>query len=442
MSSHRALCCALATLWTLTLASGPAHAEPAAPDAPPAAEVPAEAPPAEETPAEPAASSLFQAQNFQLSGFGTLGLVHTSDRDVRFIRPSVNNPGSANPDLGPDTVIGVQGNYTFSPSASVVFQAISRENARGSFMPRANLAFASYTFIPGVTLRAGRLRTPFFMLSETLDVNYAHPWIRPPTEVYSLLPFNDLNGVDLLINTQLGGFNIELHPYFGNSRLKIYQNGEGRLKDLRGLNISATHGPLTLFASHGEARFGLKWSGEDFRPLAAALKQAIAFNVPNASKILRDISGNDGFSSYSGFGIQWDDNRWLLIGEYNQLRSLRYTHDAHAWALTAAYRFGDLMPYLTLARHSEDKPMIDVTTGYPGLDQGVHAFIGARNLSQRSITLGARWDFYQNTALKIEFNHARITGNAWGSFFAQDVFNTRMQNRSINTVGVSVDVTF
>jgi hypothetical protein len=426
MLHPRRLCSALVILLLLITTSDLLHAETDEP---------------EEASAQ-ASSHLVDSQYFQLTGFGTLGMVYTGDRDVRFIRPSVNYPGSQNPDFGPDTLIGVQGNFSLRHDLSVVLQAVSRENTRGNYEPRANLAFASYAFAPWGTVRAGRLRTPFFMLSETLDVSYAHPWIRPPSEVYSLLPFNDLNGIDFLLSTRLGGFDVEFHPYFGSSRLKIYQGGKGHIRNLRGLNISASNGPLTLFASHGEADLSMRWSGDDYLPLAAALSQASALGVPNANKILRDLSGSDGFSTYSGFGIQWDSGPWLLIGEYNQLRSQRYTHDAHAWALTAARRFGDLTPYITLARHSEDKPMIKENTGFPLLDSGIQAFTGARNLSQRSITFGTRWDFYQNTALKVEFNHARITGNSWGSFFARDIYNTRMQGRSINTVGISVDVTF
>ncbi|MDR2260618.1 MAG: hypothetical protein LBE06_06735 [Azoarcus sp.] len=374
----------------------------------------------------------------QISGFATLGMVATGSRDVRFIRPSVNHPGGENPDFGPDTVIGVHGDIPLGPRAALVLQAISRESTLGSFDPRASLAFVSYAVTPNVTVRMGRVRVPFFMLSETIDINYANPWIRPPTEVYSLNPFNELDGIDFLVRTGIGGVNIEIHPYYGSSILPIYQGGHSHLSNTRGLNISVAAGPLTLFVGHAESEFALKWSGNDFLALSAALNAV----TPNAANILGKLSGNDGFSTFSALGAQWDDGRWLLIGEYTRLNSRRYTHDAHAWEVTVARRFGNFTPYLTLARHTEDEPVSTDTTGIAQIDGALRAFIASRNLSQRSVTLGTRWDFYRNTALKLEFNHARISGESWGSFFARDPMNARMRDRSINTLGVSVDVTF
>ncbi|MDR0717394.1 MAG: hypothetical protein LBF50_08265 [Azoarcus sp.] len=379
-----------------------------------------------------------ETSRFRISGFATLGMVATGSRDVRFIRPSVNHPGGENPDFGPDTVIGVHGDISLGARAALVLQAISRESTLGSFDPRASLAFVSYALTPNVTVRMGRVRVPFFMLSETIDINYANPWIRPPTEVYSLNPFNELDGIDFLVRTGIGGVNIEIHPYYGSSILPIYQGGNSHLSNTRGLNISVTAGSLTLFAGHTESEFALKWSGNDFLALSAALNAV----TPNAANILGKLSGNDGFSTFSALGAQWDDGRWLLIGEYTRLDSRRYTHDAHAWEVTVARRFGNFTPYLTLARHTEDKPVSTDMTGIPQIDDALRAFIASRNLSQRSVTLGTRWDFYRNTALKLEFNHARISGESWGSFFARDPMNARMRDRSINTIGVSVDVTF
>ncbi|MDR1423021.1 MAG: hypothetical protein LBI92_00180 [Azoarcus sp.] len=396
----------------------------------------------------------FDTKNIQFSGFGTLGMIYTHDKEVRYIRPSTNHPGHENPDLGPDTVLGVQANVTLGSHAALVLQAISRESTLGSYKPRASLAFLSYAFTPNVTVRAGRLRTPFFMLSESIDINYANPWIRPPSEIYSMFPFSELNGVDLLLTFGgIGGFDVELHPYYGTSDLPIYQDGKGHLKNVRGLNITATSGHLTLFAGYGQTDFSLKWRGQDLQTLSQYLRQPI---VLNGNDILRDLSGSDGKGSFGVAGIQWDDGKWLFIGEYNRLRANRYAHRAHAWELTAGRRFGEFMPYVTLASHTEDRPIttkrVALAMAIPGvaeqLNEAVDAFLASRNLSQSSATLGLRWDFYKNTAFKLEFAHTRIHNRSWGSFFPENpndppaTLNQRMWKRSINTLGVSVDVTF
>jgi hypothetical protein len=143
--------------------------------------------------------------------------------------------------------------------------------------------------------------------------------------------------------------------------------------------------------------------------------------------------------------MQWDDTRWLLIAEYSQLKTTRYTPNAQAWEITAARRFGNFTPYLAyadFAKHRKNGTITSEKTGIPDLDAAVQAFTASRNLGQSRTTVGLRWDFYRNTALKLEYSHIRIKDNSWGSFLPTDPTNIRMENRHVNTIGASVDVTF
>mgnify|MGYP000959904604 FL=1 len=119
-----------------------------------------------------------QASPWQLSGFGTLGMVATSQSDIRFARIGVDRPGSETPDFGPDTVLGIQANISLSPQTSAVLQLVSRERPANGYLPHPSLAFVSYTPSPDLSIRLGRLRVPFFMHSDSLDINYALPWIQ------------------------------------------------------------------------------------------------------------------------------------------------------------------------------------------------------------------------------------------------------------------------
>ena len=49
------------------------------------------------------------------------------------------------------------------------------------------------------------------MLSDSLLVNYANVWVRPPVEVYSLVPVNELDGIDLFYREQVLGVELEAH---------------------------------------------------------------------------------------------------------------------------------------------------------------------------------------------------------------------------------------
>ena len=384
----------------------------------------------------------------QFSGFGTLGFVYTDAKDVRFVRPSINHHSRDNPDVGPDTVIGVQGNLSLGQRAAIVVQAISRKNTRNSYEPHPTLAFISYAITPNLTVRAGRLRMPFSMLADTLDINYANPWIRPSPEIYSMFPFYDLDGADILINNSFGEWSTELRAFFGKSSADIYRGGKSHLRQSKepNITITVTNGKLTLFAAHGSARLSVKWGDEYFQELSDGLHYYDLVTGGSTGKnILQDFSGEKGRGRISSVAVQWDHMRWLLIAQYALMTATRYCPNAYAWDVTAGRRFGSFMPYLTYAKHMADDKYTSVTgrgTGFPPVDEGIRAFTASRTIAQSRVTLGLRWDFYRNTAFKAEFSHTRIHNNSWGSFFPTDLQNPRMGSRRVNTIGASIDVTF
>ena len=430
----------LISVWVLLFASGSLHAQPLT-----SGDERRETAGANTDPA-PTADNITSVR-FQFSGFGTLGLVYTDAKDLRFIRPSVNSFSRENPDSGPDSVIGVQGNLSLGQRTAVVVQAISRKNTKNNYEPHPTLAFVSFAITPNLTVRAGRLRMPFFVLSDTIDINYANPWIRPSTEIYSLVPFNDLDGADILINNSFGEWNTELRAFLGNSSANTYQGGKGRLKQ-RGVNVTATvtNGKLTLFAAHGTARLSMKWRDEGFLQLSEGLRlYDLATGGTTGNDILQDLSGEKGQGRVSSAAVQWDNTFWLFIAQYGRLSTTRYTPNAHAWDLTAARRLGNFMPYLSYARHKANGKITSLTakgTGVPLIDEGIRDFTASRTLAQRRATLGLRWDFYRNTAFKVEYSRIHIDKNSWGSFFPTDLTNIRMGDRRVNTIGASIDVTF
>ncbi len=141
--------------------------------------------------------------------------------------------------------------------SGAVLQVVTRETQRGDYTPRPALAFLSHALTPALTVRAGRLRSPFFMLSETADINYSQPWVRPPVEVYGLNPFTDMDGIDLLHRSRIGESFIELHPYFGTSRIPVIGGGRAPSRQLRGLTVTAEHDEFSFSASHAEAELSV-----------------------------------------------------------------------------------------------------------------------------------------------------------------------------------------
>ena len=371
-----------------------------------------------------------------VSGFGTLGAVVTRSDDLQFRRVGVEAPSTKSVDFAPDSVMGVQTNFRLGDSAEAVLQVISRESPKNNYLPRASLAFLSYSPSPESTLRMGRLRLPIFMLSDSIDINYAHPWVRPPVEVYGLSPFSDLDGIDFFFRRRIKDVDVELHPYLGRSRIDIIQTGHSSLSHLRGLNIGLSSGALTLHAGYARARLDMRWGD----PFTSSLLDAL-HATPSGERIIAEMQGSDAATSFTSAGFQWDGERWLLIGEYAARRAAAFANSANGWHLTVGRHIGPFTPYLKFARTLQTSPIISdqFTAGQPALQR----FNASRNGAQRSFGAGLRWDLRRDAAFKMEFARTRTENDSWGAFFpSRDGATTRVGDRTINTLSVSIDVVF
>lgn len=377
-----------------------------------------------------------EPSDFEISGFATIGAVQSDRKDVWFTRYGVNFPGDTDPDFSPDSLLGVQASMRLAASNDVTVQAVVREDGKENFGPHLTLAFFRQNLAPGLSMRIGRLRVPFFMLSDSLYVNYANTWVRPPVEVYSLNPFNDLDGIDFIYHTRLGAMDLEIHPFYGSSSIP-FPEGKARLKETWGVNFVLTRGDFSFHLGHADGRFNLERNDRNFVTLTGFLR---ALGQDSAVK---DMSGKDGSTSFDSVGLQWDDGRWQLTGEYARRWTNRYVTTSHAWYVSMGRRMGTFTPYLTVARQRLEKPIATANLPTGPLTEFFELFLTSRNNAQRSITLGTRWDVTPRAALKAEVMHARPDSSSWGSYFPRnDARNDVVGGRPTNTFSLSLDLTF
>lgn len=369
---------------------------------------------------------------WQVSGFATAGAVYSDSNRLEFARVGIDAPGGHKLDTGPDSVLGVQLGMRLGDRNDAVVQLVTRETQRGDYDPRAALAFVSHALTPELTVRAGRLRNPFFMFSDTADINYNQPWVRPPVEVYGLNPFSDLDGIDLLHRSRIGAAFVELHPYAGRSRVPVIGGGRARLEDLIGMHVTVEAGRLSLSAGYARAELGVQRTSARYRAFAASLPPQLGAK----------LSGAGADASFSSLGLQWDDGRWLVSAEVARTTAEAFTNSTSAGYLAVGHRFGSLTPYLSLARQRQDAPLVDAATAGDYAAQ-IAPFNRSRNQAQRSLTAGVRWDVLHNTAVKAEFARVRTDADAHGTFIARgDPFAPGLDRQSINLMSISVDVVF
>ena len=133
-----------------------------------------------------------------LSGFGTLGLVHSDNSEAEFLR-DIGQPKGADEGWSArvDSLLGAQLGWRVDPRWDLVVQGISRYHDSGNYRPELSWAFVRYRPDPALQLRAGRLGWDVFQLADSRYVGYAYPWARPPVDQFGMLQLTHIDGADV-----------------------------------------------------------------------------------------------------------------------------------------------------------------------------------------------------------------------------------------------------
>ncbi len=169
-----------------------------------------------------AATSL---EGISISGFLTAGTTYADKQLLTAAPPgtiatkAVSQDGNIQntPDFSTDSRLGLQISAKVNPDISVTGQLLAKANKDNSNV-EADWAFVSYRVNEPLSIRAGKIKFPTFLISDYYEVGYAYPWIRPPQEVYYSNPITTLNGVDVLAKYRFSNMTLLFQPYYGVSR--------------------------------------------------------------------------------------------------------------------------------------------------------------------------------------------------------------------------------
>ncbi|MBP8295310.1 MAG: hypothetical protein KAX84_04320 [Burkholderiales bacterium] len=355
---------------------------------------------------------------FLFSGFGTFGVVHSSEGNADFTYTAVKPRGAGysrswSPEV--DSLIAAQLSASFTPALSAVVQVIAEQNYDHSYRPHIEWANIKYQFTPDFSVRAGRIVLPIFMTADTRKIGYANPWVRPPTEVYNLAPISTSDGLDASYRLQLGAAT-NTFQVAGGREDKRFAGATAKARELMTVVNTIEHGYSTLRLSYGRARITIS----DFDPLFDAFRQF----GPEGTALADKYNVNARLMSLIGVGAGFDPGPWFVQGEWSRVDGRSIFGRKSAWYVGGGYRFGRLTPYAAYAAAKADNlsdPGLALSNLPPylagpasGLNAGLNELLRVK-LVQDTLTVGARWDFVRNAALKVQYDHTRIGEGSTGA---------------------------
>ena len=315
-----------------------------------------------------------------------------------------------------DTILALQITKQVNDKTTATGQLVSR--GTDDFKTEAAWAFVAYQATEDFTARMGRLRIPFFYYSEFLEVGYAYNWVRLPSDIYNI-PFSSFDGVDFTQRFSIGSLDNSIQINYGRltDELNIFdEDYKADLRNMAGISLNSTYGDwgfrlggqrteMTLEVETSTAYQLAVMGGAD--PTEAAkdnnlrrIDQGQSSAALLAAKYQLDVDTAEEFSldghvaDFYNAAIMYDNGSYSLIAE---VTAIEYESgllvDNRAWLASVAKRIGSTTTHLT---YSNSRDVLN--SGDSGKLQKAMNLQG----EDKSVTLGLRYDYDVNTALKVE----------------------------------------
>lgn len=340
---------------------------------------------------------LAQAADVGISGFLSVGGGMVDDET------SISYDGYDEEDLTFDrNLLGLQVTGQVNEKITATAQLIARSEK--DYEVTAEWAYLTWQASDNGKVRAGRLRTPLYTYSDSLDVGYSYPWISAPNEVY-YLPFNNVDGLDYYLTAALGSFDTTFQAYYGSfdSDFSFEDGTQGNASLRNQMGVAATFGKD--WWNFRAAYHQVDLTVDIFSPLLAGLVGQVAAS-PFAS-IVPSIVVEDDKATFAQFGVNIDTGLFIAAAEHVEfdVKDSLLAKNVRDYVMVGA-RLGDFLFHVTGSK--ADDEIADLTSGIPQSAQtqpliaGLNAAAQARDVDREVISVGTRWDVSSGTALKLQ----------------------------------------
>lgn len=373
-----------------------------------------------------------------VSGYGTLGVAHSNERNADYTSSVLRYSGAGktnawSPDV--DSHVGAQIDVSFDKRWSAVLQVVSEQNLRNNYRPRVEWANLKYQATPELALRFGRIALPVFLCADYRQVGYAYPWVRPPVESYGSMPISNSDGIDATLRWSMGSVRNSSQFLFGYDSLAQVAPVKGKATRIAGIANTSELDALTVHATLVGAELTLDVGA----PLFAGFD---AFG-PGGQAISAAYAIDHKYVSVANIGAIYDPGAWFLMGELSRTHTQSLFGQTNSGYVSAGVRWHTLTPYVTYSQvHSSDSvkaaglSLANLPPTYQmqaaALNAGLNAALLASIPQQSTISAGLRWDLHSNAALKLQYDRVTPHGGSVGT-----LVQTTADFRSGHAIGIT-----
>ena len=397
------------------------------------------------------AINLDSDENLRVSGFGTIGLVRSSNDELGY-RQNVFNEAyfGGEWEHKPHMLLGLQLDAKISDKLDATVQVVAKDRPNNSLKNSLQWAFLRYQVNSDLTIRAGRMGSDIYMLSAYNNVGFAYLWAQPPMEFYGPLGLEHFDGFDVNYVTRFPDGDLHFKLFFGLSK----QDSASEAGDFT-LELDPIFGAnLTWESEHWIHRAGFtrsRFAGpiESLAPMVDPLSTIPPFLWPDAAALADEFDATGRFMNYFSLGTNYDEGLWDVQGEVGYIDSdyQAILPDTLTAYLSVGYRVDPVTIYGIAAMVKNTEDTLDVPAEPSGgtdpllvaLEQAAQLVSERTGIDQHSLKVGLRWDLSPNIALKLQWDRIWIDefgGGLWVQPAAVD------QDRTVNMYHINLNFWF
>jgi len=386
---------------------------------------------------------------WSLKGFGTLAATGTDSNKIGFYRDkSQTQDADSGWGITNDSQLGVQIDWKANESLQATVQWIARDHAGNFFEQNLDWAFLRWSVQDDVDIRLGRLGVGVFSLSDYRNISYAYPWIRPPHEFYSTIPYYHIDGADITKKFSIddGYLSVKLYGGYSYNQLPTQTSGiHNQQSPATGANISYEKGAW-------QARLGYTYATITSNPPIQDLLTPINSPLftqywPDIKQLIPAMTMRGKEYHFGSIGVAYDDGIWLSQMEAAYIASNTLWSPPRSSAyLSIGRRISTVTLYSLLGiakTFQNDVNVPNPLVPNPALlayQQQFSRILNNNGINEQSVSLGARWDFYNNMSLKAQWSHYWLGDHNGSRQWQQSVDNTTPN--AVNVMSTGIDFVF
>lgn len=345
----------------------------------------------------------------RFNGFFSTGYSRASN-DVGFTGVSEDSS------VGDQSLLALQGTFDVTEKSQAVMQLVGR--GAEDWEPVIEWAYLSHRPTNNLQLRAGKMRLPFFMYSDSLEVGYSQPWARPPQSVYGPVESTSYVGADATYTINLDNSAITAQAFTGFNDQNT-RSASTEFRNLIGSTLSWTDYLWTVRAVAATTEATVEATR------LAQRAESLGLQLPPGTTTLADSERGNFF----GLGFGYDNGTWQVVSEVTRVEVDGRFADTDSAYFSAGRRFGSWTPYVAVGWvESQDD---DERTGafVPGVVP--EAILNTR---RNEYSVGTRWDITPGVAIKADITHVRGFDDAPGGLNQDYVLANEKNSTNVYTL--------